>query len=314
VPELPETETIARDLDREIRGRGITGVVVEKSDVLRGATPAELAIRVIGRRVERAWRRAKLVVLDLEPAELRPEVRSAAEMVEMRNSDRRRGAPEGGAITALSESAPGDRIVVQPRFTGALLLSRGPLPDAEAPYSTLHFVLDDGRDLHYRDIRRLGTVTVMSPDQFADYSAKLGIEPLDPAFTDSHLSGILRGSKQAVKKVLMDQRVVVGIGNIYANEACWRAGIDPSRSARTVGPDEAATLREAIVGVLTELIAARGTSFRDYRDASGGRGDFERSLAVYGRGGEPCLRCGARLVETHVIDGRTTVLCAGCQR
>jgi formamidopyrimidine-DNA glycosylase len=275
VPELPETETIARDLDREIRGRLVTEVVVVKPDVLRGATPAELAIRVIGKRVERAWRRAKLVVLDL-------------------NS--------------------GDRIVVQPRFTGALLLSRGPLPDAEAPYSTLYFRLDDGRDLHYRDIRRLGTVTIMSPERFDEYSASLGIEPLDPAFTDTHLSGILRGSKQAVKKVLMDQRVVVGIGNIYANEACWRAGIDPSRSARTVTPEEAAALRAGIVGVLTESIAARGTSFRDYRDASGGRGDFERSLAVYGRGGEPCLRCGARLVETHVIDGRTTVLCAGCQR
>jgi len=275
VPELPETETIARDLDREIRGRLVTEVVVVKPDVLRGATPAELAIRVIGKRVERAWRRAKLVVLDL-------------------NS--------------------GERLVVQPRFTGALLLSRGPLPDAEAPYSTLHFRLDDGRDLHYRDIRRLGTVTIMSPARFDEYSASLGIEPLDPAFTDTHLSGILRGSKQAVKKVLMDQRVVVGIGNIYANEACWRAGIDPSRSARTVTPEEAAALRAGIVGVLTESIAARGTSFRDYRDASGGRGDFERSLAVYGRGGDPCLRCGARLVETHVIDGRTTVLCAGCQR
>jgi len=275
VPELPETETIARDLDREIRGRLVTEVVVVKPDVLRGATPAELAIRVIGKRVERAWRRAKLVVLDL-------------------NS--------------------GERLVVQPRFTGALLLSRGSLPDAEAPYSTLHFRLDDGRDLHYRDIRRLGTVTIMSPARFDEYSASLGIEPLDPAFTDTHLSGILRGSKQAVKKVLMDQRVVVGIGNIYANEACWRAGIDPSRSARTVTPEEAAALRAGIVGVLTESIAARGTSFRDYRDASGGRGDFERSLAVYGRGGEPCLRCGARLVETHVIDGRTTVLCAGCQR
>ena len=275
MPELPETETIARDLDREIRGRLVTEVVVVKPDVLRGATPAELAIRVIGKRVERAWRRAKLVVLDL-------------------NS--------------------GERLVVQPRFTGALLLSRGPLPDAEAPYSTLHFRLDDGRDLHYRDIRRLGTVTIMSPARFDEYSASLGIEPLDPAFTDTHLSGILRGSKQAVKKVLMDQRVVVGIGNIYANEACWRAGIDPSRSARTVTPEEAAALRAGIVGVLTESIAARGTSFRDYRDASGGRGDFERSLAVYGRGGDPCLRCGARLVETHVIDGRTTVLCAGCQR
>jgi len=275
VPELPETETIARDLDREIRGRVITEVVVEKPDVLRGVTPAELAARVTGRRVERAWRRAKLVVLDVHS---------------------------------------GDRIVVQPRFTGALLLSRGPLPDAEAPYSTLHFTLDDGRDLHYRDIRRLGTVALMSLDRFAEYSAGLGIEPLDPAFTDTHLSGILRGSKQAVKKVLMDQRVVVGIGNIYANEACWRAGIDPSRSARAVTAEEAAALRAGIVGVLTESIAARGTSFRDYRDASGGRGDFERSLDVYGRGGEPCRRCGARLVETHVIDGRTTVLCAGCQR
>jgi formamidopyrimidine-DNA glycosylase len=235
-------------------------------------------------------------------------------MVEMRNSERRREASEGGAITPSSDHASGDRIVVQPRFTGALLLSRGPLPDSEAPYSTLRFALDDGRDLHYRDIRRLGTVTIMSPDRFAEYSASLGIEPLDPAFTESHLSGILRGSKQAVKKVLMDQRAVVGIGNIYANEACWRAGLDPSRSARTVTPAEVAALHAGIIGVLTESIAARGTSFRDYRDASGGRGDFERSLAVYGRGGEPCLRCGARLVETHVIDGRTTVLCAGCQR
>jgi formamidopyrimidine-DNA glycosylase len=275
VPELPETETIARDLDREIRGRGITEVVVEKSDVLRGATPAELASRVTGRHVQRAWRRAKLVVLDLDS---------------------------------------GDRIVVQPRFTGALLLARGPLPEAEAPYSTLRFALDDGRDLHYRDIRRLGTVAVMDPARFAEYSATLGMEPLDPAFTESHLSGILRGSKQAVKKVLMDQHVLVGIGNIYANEACWRAGVDPSRSARSVTAAEAAALHGGIVGVLTDSIAARGTSFRDYRDASGGRGDFERSLAVYGRGGEPCLRCGARLVETHVIDGRTTVLCAGCQR
>jgi formamidopyrimidine-DNA glycosylase len=112
----------------------------------------------------------------------------------------------------------------------------------------------------------------------------------------------------------MDQRVLVGVGNIYANEACWRAGLDPSRSARNVSPDESAALHAGIVSVLTDSITARGTSFRDYRDASGGRGDFERSLAVYGRGGQPCARCGARLVETHAIDGRSTVLCARCQR
>ena len=112
----------------------------------------------------------------------------------------------------------------------------------------------------------------------------------------------------------MDQRLLAGIGNIYANEACWRAGVDPSRPARTVGEDQVGRLHAGIVSVLRESITARGTSFRDYRDASGGKGDFERSLAVYGRGGQPCLRCGARLLETHVIDGRTTVLCAGCQR
>ena len=275
MPELPETETIARDLDRALAGRRITQVAVTKPDVLREGSPDDLLARVTGRAFVRAWRRAKLVVLDLDSA---------------------------------------DHIVVQPRFTGALLLSRGPLPEHEAPYSTLRFTLDDGRDLHYRDIRRLGTVALMSGARFAQYSASLGIEPLDPTFTASHLSGILRGSRQAVKKVLMDQRVVVGLGNIYANEACWRAGVDPSRAARRVAPDEAVALHAAIVGVLTDSIAARGTSFRDYRDASGGRGDFERSLAAYGRGGQPCLRCGARLVETHAIDGRTTVLCAGCQK
>src|SRR3954466_4791729 len=136
----------------------------------------------------------------------------------------------------------------------------------------------------------------------------------NPAFSAEHLSVLLRGSRPPVTKVLTPHRVLGGSGAIYASEACWRAGIDPSRSARAVDAIEAARLHDAITGVLADSIAARGTSFRDYRDASGGRGDFERSLAAYGRGGQPCLRCGARLVETHAIDGRTTVLCAGCQR
>jgi formamidopyrimidine-DNA glycosylase len=111
----------------------------------------------------------------------------------------------------------------------------------------------------------------------------------------------------------MDQRAVVGIGNIYANEALWRARVDPSRVAHRVSSGEAERLRSAIVDVLTESIAARGTSFRDYRDAGGARGGFVERLAVYGRAGELCLRCGARLVGTHAIDGRITVLCARCQ-
>jgi formamidopyrimidine-DNA glycosylase len=105
----------------------------------------------------------------------------------------------------------------------------------------------------------------------------------------------------------------VGVGNIYANEALWRAGIDPSREARSLTSDEAIALYGAVTTVLRDSIAARGTSFRDYRDASGEAGSFAEQLDAYGRGGMPCRRCGARLVATHAIDGRSTVLCARCQ-
>jgi formamidopyrimidine-DNA glycosylase len=274
MPELPETETIARDLNRAVSGARITEIEVTKADVLREVSPRELDRRAVGTIIERSWRRAKLVVLDL---------------------------------------SSGDRLVVQPRFTGALLIDDGNLPERERAYSTIEFRLNDGRSIHYRDIRRLGTVTLMRPDRFAGYSSALGIEPLDPAFTAEHLSVLLRGSRQAVKKLLMDQRAIVGIGNIYANEALFRAGIDPSRAAQRVTAQEAAAMHSAIVNVLRESIAARGTSFRDYRDASGERGRFVEQLAVYGHAGDPCPHCGARLIGTHAIDGRMTVLCARCQ-
>lgn len=277
MPELPETETIARDLDEALRGATIAGAVVEKPDVLREVDAAGLARRVAGAVVARSWRRAKLIVLDLDT---------------------------------------GDRVVVQPRFTGALLVEAPglPLPERERRFSTLHLPLADGRALHYRDIRRLGTFALMDPSRWAGYEGALGVEPLEPVFTIDRLSGILRASRQAVKKVLMDQRLVVGVGNIYANEALWRAGIDPSREARALSPDEAARLHGHVVGVLAESVAARGTSFRDYVDARGEKGTFVERLAVYGREGHPCPRCGARLVATHAVDGRSTVFCARCQR
>ena len=274
MPELPETETIARDLDATVSGHRIVAVSVTRPDVLREIDAQQFAHRLTGRTIVRSWRRAKLVVLDLDG---------------------------------------GDRIVVQPRFTGALLLDSGDLPESERRFSTLALTFDDGRLLHYRDIRRLGTVSLMPEERFTRYSASLGVEPLDPALSAERLSVLLRGSRQAVKKVLMDQRVVVGIGNIYANEALWRAGIDPSRQARSLSLADGERLRDAIVSVLTESIEARGTSFRDYRDASGGKGGFVEKLAAYGRAGLPCPRCGAKLIATHAIDGRSTVFCARCQ-
>ena len=274
MPELPETETIARDLDAALRGATIGKVSVRKSDVLRGITARSLAKRARGAAIVRSWRRAKLVVIDLDS---------------------------------------GDRIVVQPRFTGGLLIEDDKLEQSALRYSTVQFDLDDGRALHYADVRRLGTLALMSSRTFAEYSAKLGVEPLDPVFTGLHLSGVLRASSQPVKKVLMEQKKIAGIGNIYANEALWRARIDPSRPAASITIEQSALLRDSIVGVLTEAIEARGTSFRDYRDAQGQRGSFVEKLDAYGRGGLPCHRCGSRLVTTHAVDGRATTLCIRCQ-
>ena len=275
MPELPETETIARDLNSAIAGRTVELVKVTKPDVLRETGKTAFVKRLTGAVILRSWRRAKLIVTDLSTR---------------------------------------DRIVVQPRFTGALIVEDQDTEPSIIAYSTLRLNLDDGTALHYCDVRRLGTVALMNERRFAEYSGNLGIEPLDQSFTKAQLSGVLRVSSQPVKKVLMDQRKIAGIGNIYANEALWRAGIDPSRAARSIASDESARLYDAIVSVLNESIALRGTSFRDYRDARGQRGRFAEKLQAYGRGGEACMRCGARLILTHAVDGRATVLCARCQR
>ena len=274
MPELPETETIARDLHAAVRGTRVVAVKVRKSDVLREVSARSFASRLRGAKIVRVWRRAKLVVTDLDTS---------------------------------------DHLVVQPRFTGALLIDDGTLAAEQLRYSTLRLGLDDGRALHYADVRRLGTVALMSSERFSQYSERLGIEPLDRTFTAAHLSGVLRAATQPVKRLLMEQRKIAGIGNIYANEALWRARIDPSRAAMTLTVEETSLLRDSIVAVLSESIEARGTSFRDYRDASGKPGAFVGKLAVYGRGALPCHRCGARLVSTHAIDGRATTLCVRCQ-
>jgi formamidopyrimidine-DNA glycosylase len=274
MPELPETETIARDLDSAISKSIITSVRVTRPDVLREVSTRQLSRRAKGARIERSWRRAKLIVIDL---------------------------------------STGDRLVVQPRFTGALIVSDESLDRSLIAYSTVRFALNDDRVLHYCDVRRLGTVTLMDEARFAAYTGELGIEPLDRSFTAAQLSGVLRVSGQAIKKLLMDQRKIAGIGNIYANEALWRARVDPSRPARSLSRREATALHDGIVSVLSEAIEARGTSFRDYRDARGQRGSFAEQLQAYGREGEPCLRCGSRLIGTHSIDGRATTFCARCQ-
>lgn len=281
MPELPEVETIARDLQREVSGSTITSVEIVKRDVLRVVGPAALKKRTTGATIGHCWRRAKLVVMDL---------------------------------------STGDRIVASLRFTGGFQVvpagrtAHGELHTATVPYSCVRWRLNDGRTLHYIEVRRLGTVSLMTAKQFDAYARRLGVEPLEAGFTAEVLFSLLRASRQAVKKRIMDQTAVVGVGNIYANEALWRSRIDPSRASNTVAREESDRLHGDIVAVLREALESRGTSFRDYRDALGERGDFSLRLDAYGREGQPCHRCGARLVGTHAIDGRATVLCARCQR
>lgn len=272
MPELPETETIARDLHGAISGAQITQVEVLRRDVLRGTPSLKLARLLSDRTVLRSWRRAKSIVLSLDQE---------------------------------------THIVVTPRFTGALILG---VPNADDDYACVRLQLADGRELRYTDVRRLGTFAVLSSAALAAWSDAVGPEPLDPGFTAERLSECLRGSTRAVKAVLMDQKRLAGVGNIYANEALWLAGIRPARRASSVTRAQCAALHRELTSVLRAAVEARGTSFRDYRDAFGARGGFASQLKAYGRGGAPCARCGALLQSSHAIDGRATVWCRSCQR
>lgn len=275
MPELPETETYARDLHKLVRGASIRSVRVRRPNVLRRVGRNALAKRLTGARIARVWRRAKHIIFDLSSS---------------------------------------DRLLVQPRFTGILFVTNDYPADANEQYITVSLEFADRRWLHYADVRRLGTVTLLSAEHFVDFTDRLGVEPLEGEFTNERLARALRGSRQAIKKVVMDQSRIAGVGNIYAAEALWRARIDPSRSAASVSADEVARLRRAIVQVLTKAIEGRGTSIRDYRDANGAEGEYAPRLKAYGRASLPCARCGTRLVSTMAIDGRATVFCWRCQR
>lgn len=288
MPELPETETIARDLDGALRGAVVRSVVVHRADVLRDfarggralkdAAATRLAARVVahltGSRVMAVHRRAKSIVIGL---------------------------------------ATDSHLVVTPRFTGALLIAPAASPTPH-PHDCLTLTLADARTLTYRDLRRLGTLTLLDAAQFAAWNTALGPEPLDPGLTAEAFSGILRGSRRAVKSILMDQRRLAGVGNIYANEACWRARIRPARRGRSLTRSQCGALLTELRSVLTESIALRGTTFRDFQDAYGSKGGFAPMLQAYGRGALPCTRCGTTLRESHHLEGRSTVWCPACQR
>ena len=275
MPELPEVETIVRQLAPRLEGHRITRARLAKTDVLRRVTKPRLLKTITGNAFEEVSRRAKHAVLRL---------------------------------------ASGHRLVVQPRMTGSLVVYDRPLTRDEAKYAVLTCTLEDGRLFVYRDVRRLGTVWLLDERGWATYTGRIGPEPLDETFTPFVFAERLQGTRAAVKKTIMDQRRVAGIGNIYANEALFEAGIDPSKRTDKLSLEEFARLHAAVQSVLERAVASAGTTVRDYRTGTGERGRFQFALKVYGRGGEPCVRCGKKLVTTHTIDLRATTFCPRCQR
>lgn len=273
MPELPEAETIVRGLRPHVVGRTIEGARVHHADVLR--VPEEAFLEAVaGRVIQSVERRGKNVVLPL--------------------SDER-------------------VLAVNLGMTGRLLpFPERPAPERAPTHPAVRFDLGADGILVFDDVRRFGTVECLSVEEWRARSARMGPEPLARSYTARKLHEGLSRSRSPVRSWLLDQRRVAGVGNIYANEALYLAGIDPRRPARGIRPEEAARLYRALRRVLRSAIRARGTTLRDYRTAEGEEGDFGRRLGVYGRAGSPCPRCGTE-IERIVFGNRSAFLCPRCQ-
>jgi formamidopyrimidine-DNA glycosylase len=295
MPELPEVETIVRDLRPQLAGRRIESVHLTREKptrdrVIRYPTALKFTRRLRGRTIRSVERRGKYIVMPLDAAPGRT-------------------FPGNGAL-----DPSGERMIVHLGMTGHLRVWE---PE-EAPVKHTHFraLLDSGLELRYDDSRQFGRLVVGSLDELIDARAfprRLGPEPIHGDLTEAEFERLIRARRRPVKSALLDQSFLAGVGNIYADEACFRAGIRPSRWTHRLTVRERRALYGAIQEVLENSIAARGSSIINYVDGFGLRGANQEQLLVYGRRGEPCLRCGTPLQGTRLA-GRGTVYCRKCQR
>jgi formamidopyrimidine-DNA glycosylase len=274
VPELPEVETIRAQLEPVLTGRTLESVAILDERLTRPFDPAHVAARLHGRRVASLDRRGKYLI-----------VRFDRDLV----------------------------LLVHLRMTGSFLVSPGRRLPSD-PHQRAVVRLDDGSDVAYRDVRRFGTWLLLDDDEARSYLAsRLGDEPLGSHFTARRLGDRLAGRRAAVKGVLLDQRVVAGLGNIYADEALWYSRLHPLRPARDLTTGEVVALRNGIRRALRNGIRRHGATLRDYATPNGARGSMQDDFKVYGRASEPCPRCGSPIEKVRVA-GRGTSFCPGCQR
>ena len=269
MPELPEVETIVRDLLPALPGITIERIQVLHTDVLRQPSRA-FSSRLRGREFESVHRRGKNIVARLNE----------------------------GAV-----------LVVNLGMTGRLVLARD---GVQTTHPAVRFTLSTGPPLVYDDVRRFGALEVMDDAEWTVRDQRLGPEPLSSTFTAQRLHADLSRSASPIRSWLLDQRRIAGVGNIYANEALHLARIHPQRSAKSLTELEARKLHGAIRRTLNSAVEHRGTTLRDYRDASGLPGNNASRLRIYGRGEEPCFRCSTRICR-FVFGNRAAFYCPRCQ-
>jgi formamidopyrimidine-DNA glycosylase len=287
MPELPEVETVVRQLGPEVEGHRIERLEVLDERWSRPVPPRELEAAVSGGTVERLGRRGKYILMGLD----------------------------------------GERtLVMHLRMTGNLVLREGEemldpsegrrLYEGERSTAERHlrarFVLGDGRELWFTDPRRFGEAFLLADDGLEARFAKLGVEPFSPEFTPQALAEMAAGRTAPLKSFLLDQAGVAGVGNIYADEALFRAELHPLSPAGSMRPEHLEALRDGVVAALEAGIDAGGSSIDDYRDARGEKGTMQDEFLVHTREGEECPRCGGTIARI-VVGGRSTYFCPGCQ-
>ena len=273
MPELPEVETVRRALELDLTGPRVISVSGRSIALRRPLDVDRLQPLLIGRQFLTPRRRGKFLLLDLDP--------------------------------------PGS-LLVHLGMTGRIQLVKASIPRRDHTHLVIH--LNDGRQLRFVDPRRFGLVDWLNPGaEGRDPSlAKLGVEPLEPSL-NKVLPPLLRSRRAPLKSLLLDQRLVAGIGNIYAAEALWRSGIHPRRAGNRTSLSRLAGLARSIQEVLRDAITQGGTTLRDFAGPDGESGYFAVKLNVYGRQGEACVTCGTT-IRAAVIGGRTTAWCPSCQR
>jgi len=274
VPELPEVETVRRTLVPHLVGVTLAAVRVRERRLRVPVNVASLRQLAVGQTIAAVRRRGKYLIIDLR----------------------------GGTL-----------LLVHLGMSGRLTLESATQPLAR--HDHVVFSLSDGRELRYNDPRRFGLIVAMASRDEAQHPllARLGVEPLSPEFSGALLFALTRHSRQPIKTFLLDAHRVVGVGNIYASEALAAARLHPARAAHSLSGRETERLAAAIRDVLERAIARGGTTLRDFVDGLGVAGDFANALAVYGRDGEPCVRCRRR-IRSVVQAGRRSFFCPGCQR